>query len=501
MARGGNPLSVEARKNRSYLLYGFSVVIMAIIGVSMIGTLAPSGVGSGGSSLVFGIYDGQELSYTPTNYFGASYERYYRDYTTQVPEGTDQRLLRSTIWRRAYSATVLHTAQVHAAVAGGVHVSQQRVDQTLIEQVASYEDLEQMPVTAREGNLQRLHELLLRQRYREDLTRGRLSTDNEVAFYEEMIRHERRFEFVSLSHDSYPDSEVAAYGETNAGDFRRVDLSRIQLTGGAEAAEQIRQRIVSGTTTFEDQARAHSQDGLRDSGGDMGFRYFFDVSRDFNDPETAERLFALAEGEVSAVLEGRSEGVLYLYRADSRVIEPDFSDADTIATVRAYLLDFELGQVEDYLLAQADRFAVAASQSDFHTAASDLDLTVHATEWFPINFRNSASLRQVRAAGDQSLLSGAAGFEDFFQQGFALQRIGDVSAPVRLTNQVIVLSLLDEREAPQEHLRNDALGESMFGWFTTQAIDADLVWWVNTSGLLEDNFSQAFAAITNGSGG
>jgi len=497
MARGGNPLSVEARKNRSYLLYGFSIAVMVIIGVSMIGTLAPSGFGASGSSLVFGTYDGRELSYSPTNFFGASYDRFYQYYTARATEGTDQRQLLSAIWRDAYSATVVHTAQVQLAVAGGVHVSQQRVDETLIESVARYEDLEQMPVTTREGNLERLHEELLRQRYDDDVKSGRLSGGNEISFYEEMIRHERRFEFVSLSYGAYPDTEVAAYGETNASDFRRVELSRIQVNG-AEAAAQIRERIVSGTATFEDQARAHSRDRFRDSGGDMGLSYFFDVSPSFDDPETANQVFALAEGEISPVLPGRTEDVFYLFRADSRVIEPDFSDADTLATVRIYLITRERGRVEDYLLAQADQFTVAASQSDFRTAAADLDLTVHATEWFPINFRNSASPRTVRVAGDQPLLAGAEEFEDFFQQGFALQRIGDVSAPVRLSDQVIVLSLLDERELPQEQLRNEVLGESVFGWFTERAVNADLWSWVNTNGLLEDNFPQAFAAITGG---
>ena len=498
MARGGNPLAVEARRNRSYLLYGLSIVVMVIIGVSMIGTLAPSGVGSSGSTIVFGTYDGQELSYTPTNFFGAAYDRFYQLYTAQATEETDQRLVISNIWRDAYNATVLHTAQVHIAEAGGVHVSQQRVDETFIESVARYDDLERMPVTTREGNLERLHELLLSQRYRDDLTRGRLTGESEIAFYEEMIRHERRFEFVSLSYGAYPDEQVAAYAADNAGDFRRVGLSRIQIRGEAEAAEEIRQRIVSGTATFEDQARAHSQDGFRESGGDMGLRYFFDVSRAFDDPETANQVFALGEGEVSPVLAGRSEDVFYLYRADSRVIEPDFSDTETLATVRAFLVTFERGRVEDYLLGHADRFAVAASQTDFHTAATDLELTVHATEWFPINFRNKVSLREVRAAGDLPLLSGAEEFEEFFQQGFALQRIGDVSAPVRLTDQVIVLSLLDERELPQEHLRNEVLGESMFGWFAERAINDDLVWWVNNSGLLEDNFAQALAVVTGG---
>ena len=500
MARDGNPLSVEARKNRSYLFYGFSIVIMVIIGVSLIGTLAPSGFGDAGSTLVFGTYDGQEITFTPNNFFGASYEWHYRDQSSRFPEGVDQRILAYGVWRQAFNDTVLHTARVHAALAGGVHVSQQRVDQALITSIASYEDLEEMPVATREGNLERLRELLVRQRYADDLTRGRLSSGNEVTFYEEMIRDERRFEFISLADDAYPDSEVAAYGEANAADFRRVDLSRIQIRGGADAAEEIRQRIVSGTATFEDQARAHSQDEFADQGGELGFRYFYQVSQDFTDPETAERVFALAEGEVSEVLASGVEETRYLYRADSRVVQPDFSDTDTIAKIRAYLTTAERGLVENYLLAQADRFGVAAAQSDFHTAASELDLTVHTTEWFPINYRNGAAPRPVATTGELPLLAGAANFDEFFQQGFALQRRGDVSKAIRLPDRVIVLSFLDEREIPSENLRS-AAGESVLDLFIAQARNADLEWWVNTNGLLEDTFSQAFAAITGSSGG
>lgn len=498
MAQDGNPLSVEARKNRSYLLYGFSIVVMVIIGVSMIGTLAPSGLGATQSTAVFGSFDGQEIAYSPTNYFGQAYQWHYRDQSSRLPEDTDQRVLGYQVWQRAYRDAVIHTAQVRAAAAGGVHVSQQLVDQSFIESVAAYEDLAEMPVTTREGNLERVRELMTRQRYVDDLTRGRLSSGDEVAFYEEMVGRERRFEFVSLTYDAYPDTEVMAYGQANAANFRRLDLSRIEIRDEA-AAGQIRERILSGTATFEDQARAHSQDQFRDQGGDVGFRYFHDLSRDFADPQTAEQVFALAEGAVSEVLAGRLDGVFYLYRADSPVLAPDFTDADTAAAVREYLLAQERGRVEDYLLAQADRFAVAASQSDFHTAAADLDLTVHATEWFPINFQNVASWRPAVAAGGQPLLARAAEFEEFFQQGFALQRTGDVSAPIRLPDRVLVLRLLDERQVAPEDLQ-DAAGGSIFEWFTARALSADLEWWVNNSGLWEDNFGQAFAAVTNASG-
>jgi hypothetical protein len=384
-------------------------------------------------------------------------------------------------------------------MAGGVYVSQQRVDRTLVESVATYEDLAEMPITTREGNLRRLRELLVRQRYGDDLARGRLTSSNEIAFYEEMIKNERRFEFVSFNFDMYPDLEVAGYGQANAADFRRIDLSRIQIRNGMDAAEEIRQRILAGTSTFEEQARMHSQDRFADQGGDLGFRYFHDLDRELADPAMAEEVFLLDDGDISQVLEGRSKDVLYLYRADSRVIDPDFTEDDTLATVRSYLNESDLGLVEDYILTQADRFSVAAAQSNFQNAAADVDLTVHATEWFPINFRDLASPRRLTVTGGQSLLAGASALEEFFVQGFALQRIGDVSAPIRLRDKVIVLSFLDERDVPPASLRSDT-GDTVLGWFTQQALDYDLQWWVNSSGLLEDNFSEAFSIIRSGSG-
>lgn len=499
MARGGNPLSVDVRKNRSYLLYGFSIVVMVIIGVSMIGTLAPTGLDGAQPASVFGTFDGQEISFSPTNYLGAAYRWHYRDLSSRLPEDTDRRQLLYQVWQRAYRDALMHAAQVRAAAAGGVHVSQQGVDRSFIESVAAYEDLAEMPVTTRAGNLERVREVMTRQRYVDDLTGGRLSSAAEVAFYEEMIGRERRFEFVSFTDGSYPDAEAAAYGEANAADFRRIDVSRIELRS-ADAAAQVRERILSETATFEDQARAHSQDPYRDQGGDVGFQYFHQLSGDFADPQAAEQVFALARDDVSEVLAGRQDDVFYLYRANSPVIEPDFADADTVAAVRAYLLTQERGRVEDYVLAQGDRFVVAASQSDFHAAAAEAGLTVHATEWFPINFRNAASWRPVAAADGQPLLSGAAEFEEFFRQGFALQRAGDVSAPIRLPDGVVVLRLLEERQAAPEDLQTVA-GGSVFEWFTAQALNADLEQWIGASGLWQDNFGPAFAATIANTGG
>jgi hypothetical protein len=358
----------------------------------------------------------------------------------------------------------------------------------------SYENLQQMPAPIREGNRERLRELLLRQRYVEDLTRGRYNPKGEIEFYEEMIRSERRFEFISMAYNAYPTEELSRYGEANAADFRRIDLSRIRLTGSSEAAAQIHQLITSGTATFEDQARAHSQDGFAEQGGDVGFRYFFEIASDFDDREKAEQIFALADGTVSQVLENRFENRI-IYRADSIVIAPDFSDESTLEIVRAYLNQNERGLIEDYFLARADQFSVAASQSDFQTAANELDLTVHTTDWFPINYQNATSLRRVTATENPELLSNASAFEQFFLQGFALQRPGDVSVPIRLQNSVVVLRLLEERDSPPENLRNTA-GDSMFKWFSLRAIDSDLkVRVFSNQQQFSDNFDEAFAQI------
>lgn len=492
MEKGGNPLSVEARRNRSYLLYGLSIVVIAIIGVSLIGSLAPSGGGRRGQAILFGTFDGQEITFSPTNYFGASYANYQSRYATQQAQANDQPALSRAIWRGAFRDTVLHTAMVKEALAGGVHVSERRVDQTLIDSV-SYENLQQMPASTREGNRERLRELLLRQRYAEDMTRGHYSSSAEIAFYEGMIKDERRFEFVSMAYETYPDEELIRYGQENAADFRRIDLSRIRIDGGDEMATQIHQRITSGNATFEDQARAHSQDQFADQGGDIGFRYFFEIALDFDDSELAERVFEIAEGAVSEVLENRF-GNRVIYRANSRVIEPDFANAETLARVRIYLTENERGQVEDYFLSQADRFAVAASQSDFHAAAEEFGLTANTTEWFPINYQNATSLRRVTASSDSGLLAGASAFEQFFLQGFALQRPGDVSMPIRLRDSVIVLRLLEKREILPEDLRN-AAGDNMFEWFVSQALDSDSQVSTFSSERFEDNFDQAFAQV------
>ena len=506
MARDGNPLSVEARKNRSYLLYGFSVVIMVIIGVSMIGTLAPSGFGDAGSTLVFGTYDGQEITVHADQLLRGRVRVALPRPVLAIPRGRRSADTGPTASGAGRSTTPCCTPPGcmppwPAAFTYRSSVSTRRSSIRF----ASYEDLEEMPVATREGNLERVRELLVRERYADDLTRGRLSSGNEVTFYEEMIRDERRFEFISLADDAYPDSESRRLRRSQRSRFSsrgpqpHPDQRRGRRRRADPAAHRLRHRHLRGSGARPLAGR------VRRSGRRVGLPPLLPGEPGLHGSgDRGAGLRPCRRRGLRGARESRRGNPLSL-PGGQPVVQPDFSDTDTIATIRAYP-DHGRARHGGELPAglKPTDSGVAAAQSDFHTAASELDLTVHTTEWFPINYRNGAAPRPVATTGELPLLAGAANFDEFFQQGFALQRRGDVSKAIRLPDQVIVLSFLDEREIPSENLRS-AREESVLDLFIAQARNADLEWWVNTNGAAGRHLqsgrsrrSRAAAAADNG---
>jgi hypothetical protein len=178
-----------------------------------------------------------------------------------------------------------------------------------------------------------------------------------------MISSQRKFSFVSFTFRDFPDTEVMGYGEKNLERFRRIKLSQILVKTSESEAREIRRKLEDRSASFEELARAHSKDAYAEKGGDAGWRYFYDLESDFEQKEPLEAVMGLAEGALSDVLHSRYGWVIY--RCDSPVLRPDFSDAETLRVVRDYLMRYEKGQVEDYMVKRAEAFRLRTRDLGF----------------------------------------------------------------------------------------------------------------------------------------
>ena len=480
--------AIAAQRSNHPLLYVGSLIVLIIITVTFIGTPAIGGFGGAGSGTAFGTYDGIEIEHRRGNYFDSQIlqiSRQRRSSGFRQDTDTEARaVVRQAFQRAAYRVAVL--AETTSAP---LAISEERIDGELIRSgpyviggVFSEERYDDTPAPQRKVNRRLVEEQLIERQYFSDLTAVHTSTQ-AIAFFRGMAAVERRFRGAAFSFAELPQTELQQFGADNAAQFRRIKLSRILLRDG-DQAEDVLRRLQDGAATFEELARLFSVDDIA-SGGVVGWRYSYDLERDFDSSAAVDAIFALAAGDHTEVLSSRFGDVIY--RADADVAAPDFATEEVLAAVQDYLQRYERGFIEDYYTARAAGFQQSAQAAGFTTAAEALGLTTFESDFFPINFQNLIAVSRVRAA-DSDALQAAPFHEQFFERAFALAP-GAVSAPIVLDDRILVLELLEQRPAQEATL--DRV-ESYYPFFVTGALDRAMNAQVFNSDRLVDTFEQGY---------
>lgn len=492
------PMAERTTKSRRPWLYIFSLFILVIIVVTFLGGPIVSRLGGGSRNIVFGSYGKTEIKFVPGNYLAQQRDILY-DQVRESASGENVQYQAYQVWRGAFERTVIHTAILQKAEQSGVYVSDNRIDEMLL-RVGPYIENGQFSETRYRNtpNSERyrwrnlFREDIIHQQYLQDLYHTGIENPAEVDFIKSMSAERRKFRFVLFPYEVYPDEEIAEYGRNNPDLFRKINVSRITVRSSEDDAEAIRQQIVEGTATFEDQARNFSDDAFSEKGGEMGWRMYHSLQPSFAEQEELDELFALAEGEISPVYESGSGWVFY--RIEDTAVSPDFADAETVQDVWAYMTRFERGMIEDRLLEMAADFRQQTAEAEsFNEAASDMDLTVSETDFFPINYGNVFFMDSVSVAGEENagVLQGAAYDETFFTSLFALED-QEISEPIVLDRKIAVFQLTGvETEASSD---TDFL-DSYYPYIRQQYQDQDFNEYVFSSEKLEDNFSEVFSEL------
>jgi parvulin-like peptidyl-prolyl isomerase len=488
------PNVVEKRRERHPVIYALSVVILVVIVVTFIGTPTVRGrLRGAGNKIEFGTFKGKPVEYYASNYFAERVSAVNEQLRGSNQNPEDLESVAYQVWRTAFDQTVVHMAFLAEAESARAWISEDRVDEVLIQSgpwsQGGVFDEERYRATSNADKYayrKLFREQLLDEQVQRDLLADERYSQKEVDLFKSMISSQRKFSFVSFAFRDFPDAEVRAYGEKNADRFRRIKLSQILVKSSENEAREIRSKLEDRSASFEELARAHSKDAYAEKGGDAGWRYFYDLESEFEQKEPLETVMGLAEGALSGVLRSRYGWVIY--RCDSPALRPDFADAETLQAVRGYLMRYEKGLVEDFMLKRAEAFRERARDIGFLGAALAQNLKTQATEYFPLNYQGVYFLAPVRAAGQDADISSAGSNEEFFLKAFRLAP-GEVSEPVLLDDQAIVLRLEDVRQAPQEQLDLDAEYLSYFG---RQALQGDLQATLLKPEYLKDYFHDTF---------
>lgn len=271
----------------------------------------------------------------------------------------------------------------------------------------------------------------------------------EVPFVFNMNSPSKAFELVAFPLSNYPAEELVKYGNSHAALFKTVNFEVITVSAKAEA-QKIAKRIANNEITFEDAVSEYSNKNFTDVNGVLSGNAVHQLKELLHSDEDLETLLQLGVGNISDVIE---TGVFFsIFKCCDSAKDANFDKVETLDSVYAYISSNDFAVIEDYFTAKARDFAADAAVAGFDAACKKYDVVKQTTEAFPLNYGSNDLLGVI----DQNVpvLAGAATNEDFLKKAFSL-KLNEVSSPITLKSNVIVLKLVSEEAV------NDELIDSM----------------------------------------
>jgi hypothetical protein len=300
-----------------------------------------------------------------------------------------------------------------------------------------------------------------------------LTSPKEIEFISEIAREYKKFDFFLLNYDEYPLDALLDYVNSNPenkGLFRTIDLSRIIFNGSESEAEELRNKIINGQTSFEEKAEKQSKEDEYAEDVIEQFTYYFyelvDIFKYYEQEDQkkqeASKVLTLKTGELSQPVKIDEEGQTWMiFRCEKEMTEPDFSTEKMQRAIMDYIKFKEKHIIHDYFEAKALEFKQKADSIGFKAACAQMGITYYTTNFFPLNFglnekREYEPLHFMDSAASSPenikvLLGPALEKQEFFMKAFSLD-VDEVSDPLLLENSIIILHCAAEQEIDKEKL-------------------------------------------------
>ena len=485
---------VRQFKARPFIFTG-TLLILVIVIVAFVFVPAIVPESRRGVDLSFGTYNNIPISYVDGNYFYQVQQSLARQYQSNLDD-TNYQITLYQIWREAFEETVVQTGILDEMKNAGYAAPSNVVDRT-VAQLPDFQENGRFSA-AKYRAMDNNRKMALWRQVRDSITlnlfvgdiTGLSAPSGEGSFISAMASPQRNFEMVSFPVSSYPDSEIASYVEANPGLFRITHLSKITINSGEREAQQILASIRSGTETFEDAAKNKSRDYYAENSGDMGSRMVFELLTEIPDEQIREQIISLSGGELSNVVK-TADNTWVIFRAEETARPADINDPNTADRIRSYVLYYERGRAEDWLIAEADKFiASVISSGDFDSAVNDRVMVKQTFGPLPLNYGDVSFFTSV-ASSQISELSDAS-YNDLFWQTCFSTPLKIPSKPIVLGNNVVVIYPLEEIEADEEETGFIA---TYYTYWLTQAFDQDIRSYFLSNGKLKDRFWETFSRL------
>ena len=481
-------------------LYVGSVFILVLVTITFLaGDLLFRGSGGAAGDLTFGYYDKAPISWVPGNYFAQYQEQVARFYQGSIDENNFH-LFSEFIWQQAFETAAVHTAILQEVKKSNFSVPEKTVDRNVAQlpqfqingrfSAALYQ---QMSDTSRLALWRQVHDELNKIQYFNDLFGLRVPA-GEAEFIGNMALPMRNFDVVTFLVDDFPASEYLAYAEENADLFRSIHLSRITVNSSEREARRVLASIIDETSTFEDTARAQSQDFYSDRGGDMGIRYVFELEREIPNAGDREIIFSLGKGELSDVI--RVDESWVFFRVEDELKQADFEDEVIMDRVRSYMRNFQRGRMEDWAIMQAREFIADAQVSGFDNAVNWRSKEKNSFGPLPVNFGSIDLFTSLESFSIPDLsgqeLTDLSRNINFWSVAFSTE-LNTPSEPLVQGSKVIVLQPTEQIET-EEDRTEEIIENYSSNWLGSMTEQSLLPYFMN-SAKMDNRFRETYYRV------
>ena len=473
------------------LLFIGSLLILVIIVIAFVFLPAIAPDRSGGVDLTFGYYNRTPISYVEGNYFYQVYQSLARQHQGNIDE-FNYNIVLYQIWREAFEAAIVYTGILDEMKNAGYNVPSEVVDRA-VAQLPDFQENGRFS-SARYRQMDSNRRMALWRQVRDNITadffiRDLITLKNstrEAAFISSMASPKRTFDMVSFPVNSYPESEIISYAQTNPSLFGTVHLSKITITSSEREARQILTSIQNGEETFEDAARNRSRDFLAENGGDMGSRMVFELISDIPDAAEREQVVNMSRGSLSNIITAYDNTWVF-FRMEEPIRPVDIYDSTAMEKIRNYVLSNERGRVEDWLFGQAEDFIESARATDFDSAAINHRMTKNTFGPISLNYGDVSFFTSVSSSGIDEL-NQAGRIDRFWQTGFSTP-LNTPSTPVVIGSNVVVLYPTEEISSDEDEI---SFIEMYYTYWLTQSFEQGIRTYFMTNGKLDDRFWDVF---------
>ncbi|RKX74911.1 MAG: hypothetical protein DRP49_05355 [Spirochaetes bacterium] len=475
---------------------GLAIVSLALLG--LIFSSVFSGRTKGGNHFIFGSYGGRNIEYTYDNAFGQAVEKAMANYNTGVDQDNQfYTFIRYMAWQEAYTSVVFNTAIAYHLDKSGYEPSSRAVDRQIIEfgryrTNGEFDEAKYIAATqtTKDADRKMMREQLTLATWGQDVLDSQYHSQAQLDFLWEMRSTENSYDYISIPFSDFPEKKILEYGEKNLKLFTKRPVSRITASDEEKAKEVVSkfEEKRQDMTAFSEIAAEYSQDSYKDDGGSMGATDYYLIS-DLIGAENTDAVFALGEGDIAGPFETDYGWIVFKADGPSEAVNV----SDRVEDIRSYMLQNEVGILEDAMIAKAEELRVKAiAAGSFREAMTQNGFQVQTTAAFPVNFATDSMLGGSPENSDDPVLNGTASSEDFWSKIVPITNIGDVSRPVVLNSSVALFSLAASNTAEKmdywPSLVDYEVARSRQTDFQTAVVNPD-------SKLFDDKFSEEYNRI------